>query len=183
MIVLSVRFLGLLLSGYDLPDADGEVRAVEFAPAATGAAFGVFNHRGAVFIQAQTLLRAEGRTNTAGFAPIPEDVDFILRLGLLGRLVSSGRCRGFVALPQFFFLTSLLIHGQAHWLISAGQSLRLTYVHLNFSRRWFGGASLLLKSGVSPNSYLHLPYSPYPRLRLRKLRSRFMPSVVMMDSG
>jgi hypothetical protein len=84
---LSIRFLNFLLSGRRfLLHANGKVRAVEFAPAAAGAAFRVLNHWSPVLIQAETLPGAKGCTDTAGLAPIPEDVDFKLRVRLFRNL-------------------------------------------------------------------------------------------------
>ena len=77
------------------PDTDGKIRAVQFTPPATGAALGFINHRGAFGIQAQALPGAEGGADAAGFAPVPEYVDLIFRVGLVGRLVPrENRIRG-----------------------------------------------------------------------------------------
>ena len=90
------------LALFHFPDADGKIRAVQFAPAAAGAAFGFIHHRGAFGIQAEALPGAEGGADAAGFAPVPVDVDPVFRVRLVGMLVPGGnriRCRG---LTRFF---------------------------------------------------------------------------------
>jgi hypothetical protein len=82
--------LGLLRQ--PLPDADGEIRAVQFAPAAAGAAFGFDHHRGPLLVQCQALPGTEGGAQAAFFAPGPVNVNVVFLVR--GRLRRRRGLRG-----------------------------------------------------------------------------------------
>ena len=66
------------------------------------------------------------------FAPVPEDVDFILRVGLFGMLVPGGHRTRFRGLTRFFLRTCLLIHESAHFGCSRSFAVK---IHFRASRR------------------------------------------------
>jgi hypothetical protein len=139
------------------PDADSKIRAVQFAPAAASAAFGFVHHRGALGIQAQALPGTESGADAAGLAPVPVDVDSILRVAGIG-VLTAGRIRTcFRGLNQFFFRICLSIHYSTHLRGSRRHLPRFILLPVCFCRRGFGGTLLLIKSRVPPNSFLSPP--------------------------
>jgi hypothetical protein len=55
-------------------DAYGKIRTVNFTPAAPGALVRINESRGSLIVQSNALARAKSSTDTAGFAPIAEDI-------------------------------------------------------------------------------------------------------------
>jgi hypothetical protein len=55
-------------------DTYGKIRTMNFTPAAPGALIRIDVSRGSLFVQSNALARAKSSTDTAGFAPIAEDI-------------------------------------------------------------------------------------------------------------
>jgi hypothetical protein len=83
--------------------ANGEIRAMEFAPATAGATLRIFNHRLARVIQFNATLGAKRGTETTLLAPGPVDINVVfLRFGSLG-----SRRLLFCQLDPFLFLNKI----------------------------------------------------------------------------
>ena len=114
-----------------------------------------FHHRGAFGIQAEALPGAEGGADAARFAPVPVDVDGILRVGLGPGSARSSR--GY-RIRLLWCMTRILSSEPASRFISDSPCASISLS--SFSRRGFGGTSLFLKSGVPPNSLSPHPLTP-----------------------
>ena len=144
-------------------------------------------------IQAEALPGAEGGADAAGLAPVPVDVDAVLRVGL-GRDARPRREPYPVpgldpVLSPNLPLDPLI--GSPLW-----SAARLYTRSRCGPKSAYCALSMFLQEGVWGNlafakkvGFPQIPYpssthpSSHPRLRFRKLRSRLRPSVVRIDSG